>query len=174
AAAEVISLALQLNMDKIAEARVPGRVLDAAAAGQWVAEGQPTPVRAQSFANAAILQPRRLSVLSVFTREMAESSNIEAVVRQTLGEATGLALGGKMFPADAASASAPAGLFAGTPPLAPTAVSGSTTPAEAAATDIAKLFGALAAVGGGKTAVIIAAMPQAVRLKMIAAPRFDY
>jgi hypothetical protein len=170
AGAEVISRGLQLNMDGIAECRVPGRVLNAAAAGQWVAEGMPAPVRVLSFSNAAILRPRRLSVISVFTREMVESSNIEAIVRQTLGEATGLALDAKMFSADAASASAPAGLFADVAPITPVTGGGS----NAMEDDLKNLFAALAAVGGGKTAVIVAALPQAVTLKMTVGPKFDY
>ena len=40
--------------------------------------------------------------------------------------------------------------------------------------DIGKLFAALAANSGGKTAVIIAALPQAVKLKLTAGPKFDY
>jgi hypothetical protein len=58
AAADVISRGLKLNMDGIAEYHVPGRVLNAAAAGQWVAEGTAAPVRALSFANDAILRRR--------------------------------------------------------------------------------------------------------------------
>src|SRR5262249_34011869 len=72
AAADVIDRALKLNMDGVAELRVPGRALSAAAAGQWTAEGMPTPVSAMSFANAAVLRPRKLDVLSVLSREMAE------------------------------------------------------------------------------------------------------
>jgi hypothetical protein len=161
---------LKINLDGLAEARVPGRTLSSAAAGQWTQEGQPAPVRALSFSNAAILRPRRLSVISVYTREMAESSNIEAVVRQTLGEATGLALDAKMLSADAASANAPAGLFAGQAPITPTAGGGSA----AMDGDLKQLFAALAAVGGGKTAVIVCAVPQAVTLKATVGPKWDY
>src|SRR5262249_3373265 len=60
AAAEVISRGLKITMDGIAEHRVPGRVLNAAAAGQWVTEGAPAPARQLSFLNAAILRPRKL------------------------------------------------------------------------------------------------------------------
>src|SRR5262249_34497525 len=77
AGADVIDRGLKLNMDGIAEARVPGRVLNATAAGQWVAEGAAAPVRALSFTNAAILRPRKLSVISTYSREMVESGNIE-------------------------------------------------------------------------------------------------
>jgi Phage capsid family len=170
AGAEIISRALKLNMDGVAELRVPGRTVSAAAAGQWVAEGQPTPVRALNFSDAAILRPRRLSIISVYTQEMAQSSNIEAIVRQTLGEATGLALDAQMFSASAGDASKPPGLFAGTAALTPTAGGGD----NAMHGDIAALFGALAANAGGKTAVIVAALPQAIRLKMSVGPKFDY
>src|SRR5262249_41741947 len=136
-------------MDGIAEAHVPGRIVNAAAAGAWVAEGAPAPVRALSFADAAVLRPRKLVVHTVVTREMAESSNIEAVLRQALGEATGLALDLAMFSNFAGDATKPPGLFNGITPLTPTAVTGSTSPGEAAATDIGNLFEALAANGGG-------------------------
>src|SRR5262249_37754032 len=111
-------------MDGIAEYRVPGRVLDAAAAGQWVAEGIAAPVRALSFADDAVLRPRKLQVLTTYSRELAEHSNIEAVVRQTLGEATGLALDLQMLSADPGDSSKPPGLFAGVAPLTPTAGGG--------------------------------------------------
>lgn len=170
AAAEVIGRSLKINMDGIAEHRVPGRVLNAAAAGQWVAEEMAAPVRQLSFTNAAILRPRKLSVMYPYSREQAESSNIEAIIRQTLGEASGLALDAKMFSADAASASAPAGLFAGTAPLTPVA-GGGTAAMEG---DLKNLFAALAGNGAGKTAVIVAALPQAVTLKASVGPKFDY
>jgi len=172
AAAELIDRGLKLNMDHIGELRVPGRVLNAAAAGQWVAEGAPIPARALSFSNATILRPRKLSVLTSYTREMIESSNIEAVVKATLAEAAGLALDIRMFSNTAADAAGPGGLFAGVTPLVPT-TGGGATPGEAAVTDIGNLFAALAANGAGKTAVIVAAVPQATRLKLVAGAQFD-
>jgi len=156
-------------MSGIAEYRVPGRVLNAAAAGQWVGEGA-APVRALSISNAAILRPRKLQVLTTYTQELAEHSNIEAVVRQTLSEATGLALDLQMFSSNAGDSTKPPGLFAGVTPI--TATTGGGTAAMIA--DLGNLFGALAANSGGKTAVIIAAMPQAVKLKLTAGPKFDY
>src|SRR5215813_1878962 len=170
AGADVIDRGLKLNMDGIAEARVPGRVLNAAAAGQWVVEGAAVPVRALSFTNAAILRPRKLSVISTYSREMAESSNIEAVVRATLGEAVGLALDAQMFSSTAGDATKPPGLFAGVSPIAATTGGGTA----AMVADIGNLFAALAANSGGKTAVIIAALPQAVKLKISVGPKFDF
>src|SRR5262245_30138354 len=45
AAANIIDRSLKLNMDGIAEYRVPGRILNPAAAGQWIGEGLAAPVR---------------------------------------------------------------------------------------------------------------------------------
>src|SRR5262245_19282857 len=151
AGAELIDRALKLNMDGLSELRVPGRALSAAAAGAWVAEGAAVPVRALSFTNAAVLRPRKLAVLTVVSRELAESSNIEPVIRQTLGEATGLALDLALFSNFAGDATKPPGLLAGLTPLTAATGGGSA----AMDTDIGNLFAALAAAGGGKSAVII-------------------
>src|SRR5262245_59513250 len=63
--ADVIDRGLKLNMDGIAEHRVPGRILNPAAAGQWIGETMAAPVRALSFSNATILRPRKLQVLGL-------------------------------------------------------------------------------------------------------------
>ena len=170
AAAEVISRGLKLNMDGIGTHRVPGRVVNPAQAGAWTIEGGPAPARALAFTNAAILQPRRLSVLYPYSREQAESSNIENIVKQTLGESCGLALDAQMFSANAGDASKPAGLLAGVAPLTPTAGGGTS----ARDGDLKNLFAALAAQGAGKTAVLICAMPQAVTLKASLGPKWDF
>jgi hypothetical protein len=126
-------------------------------------------VRMLSFSNAAILRPRKLQVLATFSRETIEHSNIEAVVRQSLSEATGLALDLQMFSSDPGDATKPPGLLAGTAPIAATAGGG----AAAMLTDLNNLFAALASHGGGKTAIIAAAVPQALALKLSVGPRFD-
>jgi hypothetical protein len=170
AAAEVITRALKLNMDHIAEMRVPGRTPAAAAAGMWVAEELPAPARQLSFSNTAVLRPRKLSVVYAYTREMAESSNIEAVVRQTLSETVGLALDLQMFSATAGDASKPPGLLVGATPITPTAGGGS----NAIYSDLKNLFAALAAQGAGKNVVIVCSVPEAVTLKTTVGPKWDY
>src|SRR5262249_61405659 len=147
----------------------PGRALGAAAAGAWVGEGGAAPVRALTLTNAAILRPRKLEVLSIVTREMVESSNIEAVVRQTLGEATGLSLDLAMFSNFAGDGTRPPGLFQSAA-LTPTAGGG----VNAMFTDIKALFGALAAAGGGKSTVVIAALPQSATLTLEVGPQVDF
>ena len=65
-----------------------------------------------------------------------------------------------MWSADPGDATKPPGLFAGVTPIGATTGGGT----NAMTDDLGKLFAALAANGGGKTAVIIAAMPQAAKL----------
>jgi len=166
AAADVIDRALKLDLTGIAEYRVPSRPLTAAEAGQWTAEGMAAPVRTLSFSNAALLHPHKLQVKHcLHTAPPSRDTNIQAVVCQTLGEATGLALDLQMWSADPGDATKPPGLFAGA-----TAIDGTNV----MTTDLGKLFAALAAHGGGKTAVIIAALPQAVTLKATVGPKWDY
>jgi hypothetical protein len=166
AGAELIDRGLKLDLGRAAELRVPGRALTASAAGSWVSEGQAAPVRALTFANDAILKPRKLEVISVVTNEMAASSNIEAILRQTLEESTGLALDLAMFSSTAANGQ-PAGLFAGVAPI-----TAAPAGAQAMQTDLGALFGALATHGAGKNVVIVAAAAQAKALEFAAGPKF--
>jgi hypothetical protein len=170
AAAEIIARSLQISMDRYAEYRVPGRVLNAAAAGLWTTEEGNAPVRQLSISNPAILHPRKLSVICAYSIEQAQSSNIENIVRQTLGESAGLALDSAMFSTSTGTAGQPPGLFAGIAPLTPTAGGGNV----AVIGDLKQLFAALAAAGAGKTAVVVAAVPEAVTLKATVGPKWDY
>ena len=170
AAADLIDRGLKVTMNGVAELYIPGRTLTASSAGQWVSEGGAIPVRALNFSNSAILRPRKLAVISTYSRELAESSNIEAIVRATTSEAAGLALDLAMLSNSAGDNTKPAGLLYNIPPLTATAGGGQ----NALAQDLENLFAALATNGAGKTAVIIAAMPQAVRLMMEAGPKFNF
>jgi hypothetical protein len=169
AGAELIGRGLRINLDGIAEYRVPGRLQNAAQAGQWVGEGFAAPVRQLVFSNAALLHPHKLEVRYAYSREQAEHSNIEAVVRQTLGESTGLALDLQMLSADPGDATKPAGIFVSSDTLTPTAGGGS----NAMDGDLGNLFKALASHSAGKTAVIVAALPQAIKLKATVGPKWD-
>ena len=112
----------------------------------------------------------REEFFEVPSNEMAASSNIEAIVRQTLAEAAGLALDVAMLSATAGDAARPPGLFFGTAPLTPTSGGGD----NAMHGDIAALFAALANNGGGKNAAVVGASPQISRLKMAVGPLWDY
>jgi len=167
AAATLIGTALHVDLTGFAQVVVPGRVVDAASAGAWVREADAIPVGMLNF-SSVVLEPRKLAVIKVFTREMAESSNIENVVRQTLSEASGLTLDAAMLSNAPSDDTRPAGLLNGVPPLV-------ATPAgpEAMARDLAALVSLLAINGAGANPTFIAAPAQAFAIKFAAGPYFD-
>jgi hypothetical protein len=147
---------------------VPGRALTAAAAGKWVGENEAVPVRQLLFSNS-VLVPHKLESIYGYTYEQAEHSNIENIVRATLSEATGLALDLQMLSDDPGSASTPPGIFATSDTITPTAGGGRA----AMDGDLKMLFAALAAKGGGKTAVLVAPLAQAKFLESYVSPKFS-
>ena len=63
AGAELIARGTRVDMTGVAHLTVPGRVVNAAAAGAWVREGSAIPVRSQSITSGAVLEPRKLAVI---------------------------------------------------------------------------------------------------------------
>jgi hypothetical protein len=116
-------------------------------------------VRAWNFA-AGTLHPFNLKTITTYTRELSESSTIEAAVRQTLAESFGLGIDARMLSTTAGSASAPAGLFQSAPITG--ATGGGIT---AMLADIKALFGALATNGAGANVVLVAPLAEAASLK---------
>jgi hypothetical protein len=60
-----------------------------------------------------MLRPRKLAVITSYTNEQANSSNIEQFVRVAIGEASALALDARMFSAVADDGAGPAGILNG-------------------------------------------------------------
>jgi hypothetical protein len=172
AAADVIARGTRVNFDNAGSIRIPGRTFSTnnADAGQWVAEGAPTPVRPLSFTTGVTLTPRKLAVIIVFTREQAESSAIEVIARAMISEAVGLALDATMLGNVAGDATKPPGLLVGVTPLTATTGGG----VNAMMTDLGNLVQALATAHGGKTPLFIAAPAQAVAMKAALGPHWDY
>jgi hypothetical protein len=168
AAAKLITMGTQVDLTGVGSMRVPGRVTNAANAGTWTEEGQPIRMRAMSIVGP-ILVPNKLAVLTAFTREQAESSNIEALVKVAISESTGLALDAKMFSADAPTVAGPAGLLYNVAPITPAPGGG----VAAMAADISALMKALGANGAGANPIIVAAVAQTTSLKLFAGPKFD-
>jgi len=169
ASAALIDRGVKVDFGGYASIRIPGRIFDPNNAGAWVGEGAPIPARNLAVSDA-VLSPRKLAVLTTFTREVAESSNVEAVARVAISESTALALDAAMFSTDPDDGIKPAGLLHGVAPLVATAGGG----AAALAGDVGKLLAALAANGAGLAPVFIAAPQQAGALKVWAGPKFDY
>ena len=72
---------------------IPARAATPTVAGSFVAQGSPIPVRQAAFA-AITLTPKKMGVISTFTREIAEHStpSIEQLIRQAIEEDTAIAI----------------------------------------------------------------------------------
>jgi HK97 family phage major capsid protein len=132
--------------------------------GAWVQESGPAPVLRGTFA-ATTLTPKKLMVLSALTNELAERSaeDAERIISDLLTDAVSRELDATMFSADAATATAPAGLLNGIAATAGTAGGGQT----AMATDLRALTAAVATAGGGAKLVVIASPAQAMSLQVL-------
>jgi hypothetical protein len=168
AAAELLTRALHVRFDGYQTVKVPGRSI-APGEATWVAEGKPIAVR-NFTTNTVTLTPHKLAVVTSYTNEMASSSNIEALVRSMLSEASAIELDRALFGAQADDGVTPGGLLHGLAAL--TAATGTGTDAMTA--DISSLVGALGAAYAGLAPVFIAAPGQAAALKLWAGERFDY
>jgi hypothetical protein len=135
----------------------------------WVAEGGPAPVL-QGTLTATSLAPKKLMALSALTNELAERSAeaAEQIISELLTDSVGRALDAKMFSADAATATAPAGLLNGIGATAGTAGGGQS----AMATDLRALTAAVATAGGGGKLVVIASPAQAIGIQVLAGSNF--
>jgi hypothetical protein len=169
AAAGLIQRGMRIDLTGIGQVKLPRRTFDPTAAGGWVGESSAIRVRNLSVTAGATIAPRKMGVITAFTREVAESSNVEMVARTTISEAAAQVLDQTMFDANPGDATRPAGLLNGVTALTPTAGGG----LAAFDGDMKQLIGALAAAGAGLNPVIVCAPAQAVATKILAGPRFD-
>jgi HK97 family phage major capsid protein len=93
---------------------MPTRASTPTIAGSFVAQGAPIPVRQGAF-SAITFTPKKMAVISLFTREIAEHSTpaIEGLIRQAIVEDTAVAIDTVLLDATAATTTRPAGLRAG-------------------------------------------------------------
>lgn len=131
---------LRLNFGRSGVISIPTRAATPTVAGSFVLEGSPIPVRQAAFASQTIT-PKKMAVISVFTREISEYSTpaIEALVRDAIQEDTSVSLDTVLLDATAASTTRPAGLRNGVTTLTATSGGGFT----ALVTDLKALVGAL-------------------------------
>jgi hypothetical protein len=128
-------------------------VVPSASAARFVAENAPISV-AQFAITGATLRPDKLAVIAAITRETAEGSAAEPVIRAILRESIGLALDAAMFSTAAAvEGERPAGLLHGLTPIAPTAGGNEV----AMDYDLTALALAVAGVGG--SSIVFVASP---------------
>jgi len=169
AAAGLIARGMKTNFDGAAQIKVPGHLVDASDAGGWVAEDAPVKVRSLRFNAGVTLWPRKLMVITAYTEEMARSSNLEAVARSLISEATALALDKALLGTQADDGTTPVGILHNA-----TSVTATTGGGMAALSgDIKSLISALVSLGAGRDPVLIANPVQAATLKLVASPKFD-
>jgi HK97 family phage prohead protease len=106
---------------------MPTRASTPTIAGSFVAQGAPIPVRQGAF-SAITFTPKKMGVISTFTREIAEHStpSIEGLIRQAIVEDTSVAIDSVLLDATAATTTRPAGLRAGVSATTATAGGGLT------------------------------------------------
>ncbi len=83
AAADVFVRGLRVNFDGVGAIALP---LIAVGSASFVGTGKPIPVTQFATASGVKLEPHKLALISVLTREMVESSNAEAIVGAALKE----------------------------------------------------------------------------------------
>jgi HK97 family phage major capsid protein/HK97 family phage prohead protease len=147
--------------------RIPSRATTPSIAGSFVGEGAPIPVRRLGLTSIT-LSPKKMAVISVFTREISKYSNpqIEGLVRREIINDTAMTLDSLLLDAVAGSSVRPAGLLNGVTPLTATAGGGAT----AILGDIKKLLAPFDAANAGRNVVLIMNSAQARSLQMTPGP----
>jgi HK97 family phage major capsid protein/HK97 family phage prohead protease len=104
---------------------MPTRAPTPTIAGSFVAQGAPIPVRQAAF-TAVTLTPKKMGVISTFTREISEHSTpaIEGLIRQAIVEDTAVAIDTVLLDANPATTIRPAGLRNGVAAITATAGGG--------------------------------------------------
>lgn len=148
--------------------KVPGRSATPKVNGSFVGEGQPIPVRKLGLA-AITLTPKKMAVISEFTREMGLHSTpaIEGVIRQAMNEDTAEAIDTVLIDATAADIIRPAGLRNGVSGLTP---STATTRFDKIVADIQALMAPIIAARGGRDLVLLCNPAQSLAMDWAVAP----
>jgi HK97 family phage major capsid protein len=152
--------------------KIPTRTNTAKAAGAWVGEGAPKPVKKISLAPIT-MTPTKLAVITTFTEEMAFYSTpaIEGILRKAMADDTQESIDGFLIDNVAASAARPAGLLNG---VTPVAASSATTTVQKIVDDLNALIKPMEALGGGGRIVLMVNPAQARSLTMATTTTGDF
>ena len=148
--------------------KVPARAATPKVNGSFVSEGQPIPVRKMGLTSIT-LTPKKMAVISTYTREMAEHStpSIESVIRQGMNDDTAEAIDTALIDNVAADAIRPAGLLNGLTTLTPAATG---TQFEKMVADINTLMAPIAAARGGQSLAMLMNIAQINKMSWAVAP----
>jgi HK97 family phage major capsid protein len=116
---------LTLNFGQAGRIIIPTRSRTPTIAGSFVGEGMAIPVRQGAFTSQT-LTPKKVAVISVWTREMNDHSipAIEGLIREAVQLDTSVAIDTVLIDANAATVIRPPGLLNGLTPLVATAGGG--------------------------------------------------
>lgn len=155
----------KFSFDRAGVVSIPGRSSTPSVAGSFVAQGGAIPVRQAGF-TAITITPRKMAVITVFTREMAEHSTpaIEDELRKAIQEDTAVSIDTVLLDATAASDVRPAGLRSGVTGITPATGGGF----NALVADIKGLVGAVltTSMGNLRSPVFIMNGAQALSIAM--------
>jgi hypothetical protein len=146
----------------------PGRS-GAVGTAPFVGEGGAMPVVQRNLTGVTI-SPKKMALISAFTRELAERSAIQAVVETLLREDSAASLDAAIFSTTAASTIRPAGIFNGLTPIVATAGGGQ----EALLADIKNLLTPVVAAGGSARVFFFVNPVRATTMAMRTAPGFPH
>ena len=144
AMAQIMAQGTVSPFDGRAEKRHPVRT-SAAAPMAWVEETDAIPVTEYVMGNATLV-PKKMAVISLFSRELARYSDAENIFGTIFREDAGLSLDAAYLSADAVSDAAHAGLLDG--------VTATTQSANVPAENLANLAAAVASGGSGEVVFI--------------------
>ena len=140
-------MGLQLTFGRNGRIIIPTRSLTPTVAGSFVGEGAPIPVRQAAFTSQTLI-PKKMAVISTWTREMDEHSvpAIEGLLREAIQQDTAISIDSVLLDANPATAIRPAGLRNGVAGLTPSA---DPDPFKALVADLKGLTGAILTATNG-------------------------
>ena len=105
---------LALSFGRAGRIIIPTRSRTPTIAGSFVGEGQPIPVRQGAFTSQTLV-PKKMAVITTFTREMSDHSTpaIEGILRDAIQTDTTVAVDSVLIDANPATLVRPAGLLNG-------------------------------------------------------------
>ncbi|MBT1509418.1 phage major capsid protein [Bradyrhizobium sp. SRL28] len=167
------ALGLKLTFGRNGRIIVPTRSLTPTVAGSFVGEGAPIPVRQAAFTSQT-LTPKKMAVISTWTREMDEHSvpAIEGLLREAIQQDTAISIDSVLLDTNAATAIRPAGLRNGVAGLTPTPIGAPPNAFNALVTDLKQLTGAILTATNGniRNMVFIMNPQQALSISFIQPP----
>jgi hypothetical protein len=171
AAVRLFSRCMQVSLDHVNEVSIPRGV--SSTPPIFIGEGMPAPVVQCLFPHSTIGPAKKILILAAVTSELENAAPQTAsdIVGKILADATQRSLDSAVFDATEGDAVRPSGLLFGLSPLTASAATGLAAISE----DLGNLAGAISDVGvDGDDLIIVANPKQAIRLKLLAGPSFDY